>query len=64
MHYTCLFDVLSNKAPSDNPLCVFWDFALQDWSQEGCTFMSRSEDDRITCNCNHLTNFAVIAVSD
>ncbi|XP_033116034.1 adhesion G-protein coupled receptor G6-like isoform X2 [Anneissia japonica] len=42
--------------------CVFWDFGLQrgvgDWSTAGC--ITNKENGMITCNCNHLTHFAVL----
>ena len=45
--------------------CVFWDFALRDgkggWSTEGC-MLNSTDDGRVTCHCDHLTNFAVLAV--
>ncbi|KAI0240394.1 hypothetical protein LSAT2_008937 [Lamellibrachia satsuma] len=44
--------------------CVFWDFdALDgrgDWSSEGCWY-NGSQDGRIICMCDHMTNFAVLA---
>ena len=42
-------------------MCVSWDFTLQDWTTEGCTTII-GEDRVVTCNCSHLTNFAVIVV--
>ncbi|XP_071943652.1 adhesion G-protein coupled receptor G7-like [Antedon mediterranea] len=51
---------------NDNTECVFWDFALENgiggWSSEGCVLISGSPDgrDRQYCNCDHLTNFAVL----
>ena len=46
-------------------VCVFWDFELRDgvgdWSSDGCNFMGM-ENDRVVCECTHLTNFAVIMV--
>ncbi|CAG2053339.1 unnamed protein product, partial [Timema podura] len=42
-----------------NPSCVFWDFTISAWSEEGC----HVEDTNFThtlCQCNHLTNFAVL----
>ena len=48
-------------------MCVFWDFELQngvgDWSTEGCIFVG-IENDRVVCQCNHLTNFAVLMVNN
>ena len=47
-----------------NADCVFWDFEISDWSQEGCQLMAESIDTRrATCHCNHLTNFAVLVVN-
>ena len=42
-------------------MCVSWDFTLQDWITEGCTTIV-GEDMVVTCNCTHLTNFAVLVV--
>ncbi|KAK7091735.1 adhesion G-protein coupled receptor G2-like [Littorina saxatilis] len=43
--------------------CVFWDFALQDgkgaWSEEGC-YHSNTVQGKLVCECDHLTNFAVL----
>ncbi|XP_065193055.1 fibrillin-2-like [Sycon ciliatum] len=43
--------------------CVFWDFTLNDnqggWSREGCRLISNGSS-RAACECNHLTNFAVL----
>ena len=44
-------------------LCSYWDFSLQDWSQEGCWFEGVFKDGRVLCKCNHLTNFAMLMVS-
>ena len=46
-------------------VCVFWDFDGRDWSPDGCTITEGSAQQGIvTCQCNHLTNFAVLVVSD
>ena len=42
--------------------CVSWDFSLQKWTTQGC-MTSIGSDGVILCHCNHLTNFAVIMVS-
>ncbi|XP_072032037.1 adhesion G-protein coupled receptor G7-like isoform X3 [Amphiura filiformis] len=43
--------------------CVSWDFSksdgIGDWAENGCALMS-AESGKITCHCNHLTNFAVL----
>ncbi|XP_024877141.1 latrophilin Cirl-like isoform X4 [Temnothorax curvispinosus] len=42
-----------------NPTCVFWDYILSAWSDEGCQLQKTNETHTI-CECNHLTNFAVL----
>ncbi|XP_029176788.1 latrophilin Cirl-like isoform X3 [Nylanderia fulva] len=42
-----------------NPTCVFWDYILSAWSDEGCQIQKTNETHTI-CECNHLTNFAVL----
>jgi len=41
--------------------CVYWDFDLDSWSEEGCyPVREKSSADRTSCQCYHLTNFAVL----
>ncbi|XP_066996980.1 latrophilin Cirl isoform X2 [Anabrus simplex] len=42
-----------------NPLCVFWDYSESAWSDEGCR-VEASNRTHTMCQCNHLTNFAVL----
>ncbi|GFU05574.1 latrophilin Cirl [Nephila pilipes] len=42
-----------------NPVCVFWDFHLRDWSAKGCLVESTNKTHTV-CLCGHLTNFALI----
>ncbi|GIY55828.1 latrophilin Cirl [Caerostris darwini] len=42
-----------------NPVCVYWDFHLKDWSAKGC-WVESSNKTYTTCLCDHLTNFALI----
>ncbi|XP_039251315.2 uncharacterized protein LOC120328836 isoform X2 [Styela clava] len=42
-----------------SPECVFWDYDIMTWSSSGCKLSGESEDE-VTCECNHLTSFAVI----
>ena len=50
---------------TNTSVCVYWDFELRDgvgdWSSNGCNFKGM-ENDRVVCECTHLTNFAVIMV--
>ncbi|XP_070567742.1 adhesion G-protein coupled receptor G6-like [Ptychodera flava] len=53
-----------------NVSCAFWDYSLSDgagaWSEEGCEVASDGTDGEGTesnltvCECNHLTNFALL----
>ncbi|KAI8482585.1 hypothetical protein Bbelb_396520 [Branchiostoma belcheri] len=39
--------------------CSFWDQSRGNWSTEGCTARV-SDDNHTICECNHLTNFAIL----
>ncbi|KAF2355503.1 GPCR family 2 extracellular hormone receptor domain [Trinorchestia longiramus] len=42
-----------------NPVCAFWDYTTASWSDEGCRVSTHNRS-HVTCECDHLTNFAVI----
>ncbi|XP_063843506.1 adhesion G protein-coupled receptor L2-like isoform X7 [Scylla paramamosain] len=42
-----------------NPACVFWDYTTSSWSEEGCRVL-RYNTTHTICECDHLTNFAVL----
>ncbi|KAK7023661.1 hypothetical protein SK128_023384 [Halocaridina rubra] len=42
-----------------NPGCVFWDYTTSSWSEEGCRVL-RYNTSHTVCECDHLTNFAVL----
>ncbi|XP_074098366.1 latrophilin Cirl isoform X4 [Cotesia typhae] len=42
-----------------NPTCVYWDYVMSVWSEQGCR-TTRSNETHTVCECNHLTNFAVL----
>ena len=45
-------------------MCVFAD-GYGDWSMEGCERVDVNDtDDEVMCRCNHLSNFAVLLVSN
>ncbi|CAL4091098.1 unnamed protein product, partial [Meganyctiphanes norvegica] len=44
---------------STNTACVSWNTTLHDWDPTGCK-LTESSDSLFTCECNHLTNLAVI----
>lgn len=54
-----------DKAIDESVACVFWDFGLKnglgDWSTDGC-YYEGTTDGLVTCNCNHLTNYAILMV--
>ena len=41
------------------PVCVYWDYASHSWSNTGCTLIT-SNMTHSQCQCDHLTNFALI----
>ncbi|XP_002735776.3 adhesion G-protein coupled receptor G6-like [Saccoglossus kowalevskii] len=47
-----------------NPQCVYWNYSLNDdvggWSRDGCNVLGQSSNNFITCECDHLTNFALL----
>lgn len=44
-----------------NPKCVFWDYTMNSWSEEGCHVdTSDSNYTHTVCYCDHLTNFAIL----
>lgn len=52
------------QTTAKNSSCAFWDFSIRTkfdgaWSKEGCTLAQETEE-YTTCQCNHLTNFAVL----
>ncbi|XP_076434800.1 adhesion G-protein coupled receptor G6-like [Babylonia areolata] len=53
----------TTSAVESSSQCVFWDFKLQeghgDWSSEGCR-LHGVVSGRVTCVCDHLTNFALL----
>ncbi|XP_071483961.1 uncharacterized protein [Diadema antillarum] len=52
--------VLTHKKNASNPRCVFWNYTDNSWSTAGCTLKNTSSEARSECECNHLTNFAVL----
>lgn len=48
---------------SGSEKCVSWDFNLQTWTSRGCMTDAGRNDGTVLCHCNHLTNFAVLVVS-
>ncbi|XP_028411952.1 adhesion G-protein coupled receptor G6-like [Dendronephthya gigantea] len=56
-----VFPSISQKTGNKkSALCSFWDFSLENWSQEGCWLERVLDKGRVLCNCNHMTNFAVL----
>ena len=41
------------------PVCVFWDYTVQSWSNDGCRLVGGNVS-HSQCQCSHLTNFALI----
>ncbi|XP_078327321.1 uncharacterized protein LOC111115469 [Crassostrea virginica] len=41
------------------PLCVSWNFSTNKWSEQGCILVKRDIKGTV-CECDHLTNFAIL----
>ena len=41
------------------PKCVYWDYLSNDWSHDGCKVLETNQT-HTRCQCNHLTNFALL----
>ncbi|XP_066280376.1 adhesion G protein-coupled receptor L2-like isoform X2 [Branchiostoma lanceolatum] len=54
-----LKDVL-NKTLNFTSSCGYWNFPLKDWSADSCE-ATESNMTHTTCECTHLTNFAILA---
>lgn len=41
---------------------MFWDYTLNNWSPEGCSYSSIEKNDKKIhkCNCSHLSHFAIL----
>ena len=40
-----------------NPTCVFWDYTVSAWSDEGCRVLTTNKSHTVS---DHLTNFAIL----
>ncbi|KAM6992809.1 adhesion G-protein coupled receptor G6 isoform 3-T3 [Tautogolabrus adspersus] len=53
-----------SQQPSLNPVCMFWDFSLNDgaggWNADGCRVSEESSSNRTVCLCDHLTHFGIL----
>ncbi|XP_065940924.1 uncharacterized protein [Magallana gigas] len=49
----------NNESTEMHAVCVSWDFPLSKWTERGCK-VSHSDFTRTVCQCNHLTNFAIL----
>ncbi|XP_066932534.1 uncharacterized protein [Clytia hemisphaerica] len=57
-----IFKVPKDQEAHKEGVCVYWDFEKGQhgsWSTEGCE-VANTTDTEVICQCNHLTNFAVI----
>ena len=62
-HFICM---QASMRPGSQ-LCVSWDFTAAggqgDWTSVGCATRTTNDPNVTRCECNHLTNFAVLVVS-
>ncbi|CAH1799387.1 unnamed protein product [Owenia fusiformis] len=59
-----LYTIDGKEQKAETPRCVFWDFDLNDknggWSEEGCRVRRHVPNNFTECECDHLTNFALL----
>ncbi|XP_078332607.1 uncharacterized protein LOC111129591 isoform X3 [Crassostrea virginica] len=48
-----------NESTELQAVCVSWNFTTNKWSQKGCQKNSSMHNETV-CQCNHLTNFAIL----
>ncbi|XP_065928643.1 adhesion G protein-coupled receptor B1-like isoform X2 [Magallana gigas] len=51
--------IQNNKPAEMQVLCVSWNFTDSEWTEEGCK-VNHSDHETTVCQCNHLTNFAIL----
>lgn len=53
-----------SEQPSPNPVCMFWDFSMNDgaggWNTAGCRASDDSTSNKTVCLCDHLTHFGIL----
>lgn len=54
--------LLHKDIGEENAICSFWDFDESAWSDRGCYTVFKNST-WVTCQCNHMTNFAVLMSS-
>ncbi|XP_078327350.1 adhesion G protein-coupled receptor B1-like isoform X2 [Crassostrea virginica] len=52
-------NIQTNNLPGMLTLCVSWNFTINKWSEQGCKLVKRDTKETV-CECNHLTNFAIL----
>ncbi|XP_064191232.1 adhesion G-protein coupled receptor F1-like isoform X1 [Anguilla rostrata] len=53
--------LLNKKRPRNHKAhCVFWDFLGQKWSTTGCVLKKTNLEDKVVCECSHLTSFSTL----
>ncbi|XP_052714639.1 adhesion G protein-coupled receptor B1-like [Crassostrea angulata] len=53
------FGHIKNESSKMYAVCVSWNFTVSKWTERGCN-VSQSDHKRTVCQCNHLTNFAIL----
>lgn len=63
IEFSGIKELLESMGTESSVKCVYWDYTLNSvgggWSTKGCR-RSRYVDESVTCECDHLTNFAVL----
>nr|XP_034326973.1 uncharacterized protein LOC105329357 isoform X6 [Crassostrea gigas] len=51
--------ITNNESTRMQARCVSWDFTKSKWTEKGCN-VKQSDHKETVCQCNHLTNFAIL----
>ncbi|XP_065942667.1 uncharacterized protein [Magallana gigas] len=51
--------ITNNESTRMQARCVSWDFTKSKWTEKGCN-VKQSDHKKTVCQCNHLTNFAIL----
>ena len=58
-----VFEFASLKQGKESSaVCVYWDESQSKWFRDGCRRVDSNKEGIVRCECDHLTNFAVLVV--
>eukprot|EP00117_Sycon_ciliatum_P012869 scpid25701/ scgid13763/ Latrophilin-3; Calcium-independent alpha-latrotoxin receptor 3; Lectomedin-3 len=58
-----VFNIQDQNVDSSNVVCAYWNVTESEWLTNGC-WSSEVNSTHVSCECNHLTSFAVLMIPD